>query len=100
MPKGVRKVGYAMASDNDGEYITHNPRGKIGKTRDKQDLRILIGDKNTSELVRDSKKWHESRRKAKADRAKADKAKADKEGKDAIELVRRKKSTYRDDYKD
>lgn len=97
MPKGVRKVGYAMASDNDGEYITHNPKGKIGKTKDEQELRTLIGDKNTSALVKDSKKWHESRRKAREAQAKA---KADKEGKDAVDLVRRKKSTNRDDYKD
>lgn len=38
-----------------------------------------------------------AKRKAQAEKAKAT---VDKAGKDAIELVRRKKSTYRDDYKE
>lgn len=98
MPSKVnRKPSYATAGDVEGEYITYNSKGKVSKTRDKQVLRGLIGDKETSALVKDSKKWHASRRKAREASAKA---KADKEGKDAIELVRRKKSTYRDDYKD
>ncbi len=86
MPKGIRKFPGAMASDNEGEYLTVNSKGKPSKTRDKRDLRILLGDKNTAELVKESKRWHEARRKAKSDRAKADKA-----GKEAIEPIRRKK---------
>lgn len=98
MPNKVnRKPSYATAGDVEGEYIIHNSKGKISKTRDKQVLRGLIGDKDTSSLVEDSKKWHAARRKAREASAKA---KADKEGKDAIDLVRRKKSTNRDDYKD
>ena len=100
MPKGNRKVVYAMPSDNEGEYITHNSKGKTGKTKDEQELRALIGDKDTSELIKGSKEWHASNRKAREAKAKADKAKADKDGKDAVELVRRKKSTNRSDYED
>ena len=119
MPKGLRRVPVVeKAADKSAAYIITPARpGKKAHRRDmvfsSEDVRGVIGDKNLAKLktlpvdsTMDSKgnakvtkagqaKYAKKRRAA----AKA-KATVDKAGKDAIELVRRKKSTYRDDYKD
>ena len=117
MPKGTRKISsvgnYGRAALN-GKYQTKDSKGKVAYTDDPADLRTLVGDKKTKFVTEGPEGLHvkstghsRGTEKARSElarrkKAKAEKAKAtvDKAGKDAIELVRRKKSTYRDDYKD
>ena len=116
MPKGTRRIPVVeKAVAKSHAYIVTPARP--GKKREvvfsPKAVRGVIGDKNLSKLktlpvdsTMDSKGNAKVTKAGQAEYSKkrraAAKAKAtvDKAGKDAIEMMRRKKSTYRDDYKD
>ena len=112
MPKGTRKTSIVTKRKMLGgkrAYYTSGPSSKGKWAEDEGDVRVKVGDKGlakiksapTGSTVTSRGNLHltpaAKKRKAMANKAKAT---VDKAGKDAIELVRRKKSTYRDDYKD
>lgn len=118
MPKGTRRIPVVEKTAKGNAYITTPARpGKKAHRRDmdfsSQDVRSVIGDKNVAKLkslpddsrvdstgkatVTKAGQAEYTKKRRMAEKAKAT---VDKAGKDAIDLVRRKKSTYRDDYKE
>lgn len=111
MPKGTRKTSIVSKNKLGGKsaYYTSGPSSKGQWAEDEDDIRVKVGDKGLAKIksapkgstLTSSGNLHltpaAKKRKANAEKAMAT---VDKAGKDAIELVRRKKSTYRDDYKD
>ena len=111
MPKGTRRISVVSKTKLGGKsaYYTSGASSKGKWAEDEGDVRVKVGDKGLEKIKAAPTGSSVSSRgnlhltpAAKKRKAKAEKAKAtiDKAGKDAIELVRRKKSTYRDDYKD
>ncbi len=111
MPKGTRRTSIVSKNKLGGKsaYYTSGASSKGKWAEDEGDIRVKVGDKGlakikaapTGSTVTSSGNLHltpaAKKRKAQAEKAKAT---VDKAGKDAIDMVRRKKSTNRSDYEE